>query len=192
MQAFHHQPVMVVNVALRTWHFLEKIGAASVRWFQGFGWFTSLHLNFELDGRSEPLDPGKPVVLTLFVPFFAGGEHDSYDKVATLSRMMMFGMSFAQIEKEVRAQFTKMFAPHGFDADRDIAGIVVNRQGHAYTINPPGFHIGRDGKQSPLEILQQPFHRIAFGHSELHGHQAWNTATEQGKRAAEQMLGIPD
>jgi spermidine dehydrogenase len=192
MQAFHHQPVMVVNIALRHWRFLEKIGAASVRWFEGFGWFTSLHLSFELDGKSEALDPDEPVVVTLFVPFFAGSEQDSYDKVATASRMMMFGTPYSSVERAIRSQFTKMFGPYGFDASRDIAGIIVNRQGHAYTINPPGFHFSHGDKKSPLEVLREPYHRIAFGHSELHGHQAWNTATEQGKRAAEQMLTLAD
>jgi spermidine dehydrogenase len=34
----------------------------------------------------------------------------------------------------VREQFTRMFEPYGFDANRDIAGIIANRQGHAYFV----------------------------------------------------------
>ena len=40
------------------------------------------------------------------------------------------------IEASVRSQFTKMFGDYGFDASRDIAGIVANRWGHAYVVSP--------------------------------------------------------
>jgi hypothetical protein len=39
-----------------------------------------------------------------------------------------------------------MFARAEFDAKRDIAGIILNRWGHA-SLNPqPGFFFGKDGK----------------------------------------------
>jgi spermidine dehydrogenase len=38
--------------------------------------------------------------------------------------------------------------------------------------------------------LRQPFHRIAFSHSEVSGAQMWETAAEEGARAAKQMLGM--
>jgi hypothetical protein len=41
---------------------------------------------------------------------------------------------------------TDMFADHGFDANKDIAGIILNRWGHAYISPQPGFHFGKDGK----------------------------------------------
>ena len=50
--------------------------------------------------------------------------------------MQLFGMSYAQIEAAVRAQFTKMFGDYGFDERRDIAGIITNRWGHAYVVDP--------------------------------------------------------
>jgi spermidine dehydrogenase len=104
--------------------------------------------------------------------------------------MQLFSMSFADIEAQVREQFTKMFAPYGFDDKRDIAGIITNRQGHAYFVAPPGFFFGKNGKKTPKDVLRQPFHRIAFSHSEVSGAQMWETAAEEGARAAKQMLGM--
>ena len=34
---FYHSPVLVVNVALRNWRFLDKLGISAGRWFEGFG-----------------------------------------------------------------------------------------------------------------------------------------------------------
>ena len=187
MNRFHHAPILTLNVALRNWKFLENLGVAAVRWFEGLGWWTSLRRNLVLDGKeTQPLDPSKPVILTQYIPFLQPGL--PYAEQCTAARMQLFGMSFADIETMVREQFTKMFAPYGFDADRDIAAIIANRQGHAYLVNAPGMQFGKDGKKSPMEILREPWHRIAFSHSELTGAQMWETAAEQGKRAAEQIL----
>ena len=83
-----------------------------------------------------------------------------------------------------------MFGPGGFDADRDIAGITLNRQGHAYVVTPPGFFFGKDGKSAPSDVIRVPHGRIAFAHSELRGAQMWEGAAHEGERAAHQMLDL--
>jgi spermidine dehydrogenase len=84
----------------------------------------------------------------------------------------------------------RVFAEGGFDPRTDIAGIVLNRWGHARVLQPPGFHYGRDGKPAPHEVVEKGFGRIAIGHSELNGHQNAVGAMAQGKRAAAQILAL--
>jgi len=189
MNGFHHAPMLTLNVALRNWKFLENLGVAAVRWFEGFGWWTSLRRNLVLDGKeTQPLAPNKPVILTQYIPFLQPGL--PFPDQCTAARMQLFSMSFADIEASVREQFTKMFGAYGFNVDRDIAAVIANRQGHAYVVNHPGMQFGRDGKPSPLDVLKKPFNRIAFSHSELSGAQMWETAAEEGRRAAEQILSM--
>ncbi len=189
MNAFHHAPMHTVNVAVRNWKFLEKLGIASARWFEGFGWWMSLRRNLEIPGQvTQPLDPSKPTVLTMYNPFPLPGV--PFPQQCTAARMQLFGMTYAGIESAVRQQFTRMFGDYGFDADRDIAGIISNRWGHAYVVDPPGFLFGKDGKPAPKDVLRKRFHRIAFGHSELSGAQMWETAAEEGERAGQQMLEV--
>ena len=78
----------------------------------------------------------------------------------------------------------------GFDARRDIAGIITNRWGHAYVVDPPGFFFGKDGKAAPKDVLSKRFNRLSFGHSELTGVQMWETAAGEGERAAQQILEV--
>ncbi|WP_447725845.1 NAD(P)-binding protein [Sphingomonas koreensis] len=189
MGAFHHAPILVINIALRNWRFLDKLGVSGVRWFNGLGWWTSLRRNLVVDGHeTQPLDPDKPVVLTQYIPFLLPDA--PFPDQCTAARMQLFAMSYADIEAQVREQFTKMFGPYGFDDKRDIAGIVTNRQGHAYFVGPPGFFFGKDGKKAPKDVLQTPFHRIAFSHCELAGAQMWETAVAEGERAARQMVDM--
>ena len=189
MQSFHHAPILTVNVALRNWRFLDKLGITCARWFEGFGWWTGLRRNVIVDGKETmPLDPNKPVVLTQYNPFLLPGL--PFPQQCTTARMQLFGMSYAEIEAAVRAQFTKMFSSAGFDAARDIAGITTNRWGHAYVVDPPGFFFGKNGQPAPRELLRKPFHRIAFSHSELTGTQMWETAADEGQRAAIQLIRV--
>ncbi len=189
MGTFHHAPMLTVNVAVRNWKFLEKLGIASARWFEGFGWWVSLRRNLEIPGQvTQPLDPAKPTVLTMYNPFPLPGV--PFPEQCTLARMQLFNMSYADIEAAVREQFTKMFGDHGFDAKRDIAGIITNRWGHAYVVDPPGFFFGKDGKPAPKDVLSRRYNRLSFGHSELTGMQMWETAAGEGERAAQQILEV--
>jgi spermidine dehydrogenase len=187
MGAFHHAPMLDVNVAVTNWKFLDRLGIASARWFEGFGWWLSLRRQILVDGiEPQPLDPAKPTVLTLYNPLPVPGL--PLAQQCTAARMKLFGMPYSAIELGVREQFTKMFASAGFDAKRDIAGIVSNRFGHAYVAAPPYFYFGKDGKPAPKEVLRTRFNRLAFAHSELSGYQMWETATDEGIRAAKQIL----
>lgn len=192
MKTFHHYPMLVVNVAMRNWRFLEKIGTPAVRWFGGdIGWWVSVNHHPILSGReTQPVDPDKPFMMTQWIPILAGQPGDTVEQAATNSRMKLFAMPFSQIEEEVVTQFTKMFAPYGFDAKRDIAGIIANRQGHAYAIIPPNMSYPSDGSRPPREVLKERFHRIAFSHSEIEGLQTHLGAQNLGARAAIQLLEV--
>jgi len=189
MDQFMHSPMMVVNVAVRNWKFMDKLGIASIRWFDDdLGWFTTLRRQMILDGSEPmPLDPDKPTVLTMYNSFCIPGLPVEQQTVA--ARMRMFGMSYADIETKIREQFTKMFAAGGFDAERDIAGITVNRQGHAYVVTPPGFFFGRNGQPAPSDVIRKKHGRIAFAHAELIGAQMWEGAVHEGERAGRQAAG---
>ena len=82
-----------------------------------------------------------------------------------------------------------MFGPYGFDANRDIAGIILNRWGHAYLSPQPGFFFGKDGKPGPGDVLRHtPFGRIAFANSDLAGIMDHRTSIQEARRAVEQLL----
>jgi len=189
MSTFHHAPMLTVNVAVKNWKFLENLGIAAARWFEGFGWWLSLRRNLDIPGQTTmPLDPSKPFVFSMYNSFPLPGV--PFPEQCTAARMQLFQMTYRDIELGVRQQFTKLFGDYGFDAQRDIAGIIANRWGHAYVVDPPGFFFGRDGKPAARDVIRQRFNRIAFCHSELTGVQNWVTAADEGERAAQQVLQL--
>jgi spermidine dehydrogenase len=82
-----------------------------------------------------------------------------------------------------------MFAGSGFDAQRDIAGIILNRWGHAYLSAQPGFFFGKDGRPAPREVLRSaPFGRIAFANTDLAGAMDHRYSILEAQRAVGQLL----
>ena len=142
-----------------------------------------------MDGKeSMPLDPSKPAILTFYVGFDIPGV--PYPQQATAARMRLFGMPYAEIELQLRQQLNNLFSSAGFDAKRDIAGIVANRQGHALIVSPPGTFFPLNGQAPRAKILRERYQRIALAHSDLTGAQDWFGAAAEGERAAHQILEV--
>jgi spermidine dehydrogenase len=183
---FYHSPVLVVNVALRNWRFLDRLGIAAGRWFEGFGNFFAIRRPMDTGELTQPFHPDKPTVMTFYVPFNNPGL--SPKDQGAVGRAELLSKSYATYEEEIVTQMTKMFSGYGFDAERDIAGIVLNRWGHAYISPQPGFHFGKDGKDAPKEVVRKGYGRVQFGHSELTGYMSHTRALNEGARAAKNAL----
>jgi spermidine dehydrogenase len=103
-------------------------------------------------------------------------------------RAELLGTTFREYEHRIREQLSAMFGRAGFDARRDVAGIILNRWGHAYLSPQPGFFFGRDGRPAPGEILRtQPVGRIAFANSDVTGIMDHRTSILEAERAVRQV-----
>lgn len=190
MDTFQHAPIMVVNVAVRHWRFIEKLGITSARWIDERSWFTGIRAPLSLNGEHMPFNPDKPTVLTFYIPFTKGISDKGlpYNTQSIMARSQLFAMPYREIEETLRNQLTKTFGPHGFDHERDITAIIANRWGHAYVIPQKGFYYGLEGEPAPRELIREGYGRVRFAHSELTGDQLWSTACDEGERAAKQVL----
>jgi spermidine dehydrogenase len=185
---FHHGPILVANVAVRNWRAFAKLGISAAHWFDGFGFFVNVRQPMKIDGVPVPLDPSKPAMLTFYVGFPQSGV--PIDAQTSAARGRLFATTYADFELQIRKQLQQMLGDSGFDARRDIAGIVINRWGHAYIAPQPGFYFGTPGNPAPLEVIRERHGRIAFGHSELSGRQSWGRAAQESRRALEQVLEV--
>ena len=85
---------------------------------------------------------------------------------------------------------TDMFSGSGFDAKGDIAGIILNRWGHAYVNPQPGFFFGTNGRPAPRDVLRAaPHGRIAFANTDLAGAMDHRNSIREADRAVTQLLG---
>jgi spermidine dehydrogenase len=186
---FYYSATLVANVAVRNWRFLHRLGLSGGRWFEGFGYWTEVRTIATFGSDSKTIGPDSPTVLTLIVPLFYPGLPTA--EQGSKGRAELLSTAFRDFERRIREQFTEMFSRSGFDARRDIAGIILNRWGHAFVNPQPGFMFGKEGKPSPGEILRrEPFGRIAFAHTDLRGDMEHHHAMEEGQRAVMQLLNL--
>jgi spermidine dehydrogenase len=184
---FFRSPCMMANVALRNWRFLQKMGITGCRWFDGVGNYFDVRRQAVCGDVSPTISPDDPIVLTLKVLYAYPG--DTTENQGHRGRGEMLSTSFREYERRIRQQFTDMFSGAGFDARRDIAGIVLNRWGHAYLNPQPGFFFGKDGKPAARDVLRSaPFGRIAFANTDLAGAMDHRYSILEAHRAVGQLL----
>jgi spermidine dehydrogenase len=184
---FYRSPCMMANVAVKNWRFLYKMGMTGCRWFEGIGNYTEVRKMAVVGGEEPTISPDSPIVLNLKILYSYPGL--STEEQGNRGRMEMLGTSFKEYEGRIRRQFTEMFGASGFDAQRDIAGIILNRWGHAYLSPQPGFFFGRNGQPAPRETLREaPFGRVAFANTDLVGAMDHRFSILEGKRAVGQLL----
>jgi spermidine dehydrogenase len=180
--------MLVANVALNNWRFLDKLGITACQWTGGFGYHTNIRSLLHVGTDQPELDPNKPIVLTFYVSFETPNVGYSAQQQSRLGQMELLTKSYMDYEREIRQQMIKMFGGSGFDARRDIAGIILNRWGHAYVTPTPGFFFDKAGGPGYADIIKsKPHGRISFGHSEVRGYQHWGPAAAEGSRAVDQI-----
>jgi spermidine dehydrogenase len=184
---FFRSPCLMANVAVRNWRFLAKLGVTGCRWFGGdIGNYMEVCRKALVGDVPPEIHPDQPIVLTLKILFSYPGL--PAEAQGHRGRAELLSTAYREYERRIRAQFTEMFSRAGFDAKRDIAGIVLNRWGHAYLSPQPGFFFGSGGKPAPREVLRSaPFGRVAFANTDLAGAMDHRYSILEARRAVAQL-----
>jgi spermidine dehydrogenase len=185
---FVHAPFLVANVALTNWRFLHRLGISAAIWDKGegdFGYTCNMRNPMQVGRYQPPLDPDEPTILNFYTPFHHPGL--PLREQATRGRTELLNTSYPEFERRISAQMMKLFATSGFTPERDVAGLILNRWGHAFSVPFPGFFGGASGT-APRDIIRMPHGRITFAHSELNGWQHWGPAADEGRRAFNQVV----
>lgn len=188
MRAFPRVPMLVVNVALDNWRALYNLGYTMASWRGGFGATANLRAPMYVGDYHPSIDPDDPTVMTFYIPL--GERGVSAAEQGKRARTALYATLYRTLERRVRHQLVRMLGSAGFDARRDIAGIVTNRWGHAFNVAGPGFFYGANGKPTPSSVLREPLGVVTFAHSELSGHQSSPYSLEEAVRAARQVQGM--
>lgn len=185
--SFSHSAFLVANVALTNWRFLYNLGISACRYDGQFGYCFNVRRPMTVGGYQPPLDPDQPTVLSFYVPLYYTGR--AVQEQCIRGRTELLTTSYAEYEQHILAQLARLFGDR-FKPERDVAGIILNRWGHAYVVPEPGFYFGRGGQPAARDVIRKRFGRIAFGHSELRGNQHWGPAAAEGERAMKQILEV--
>jgi spermidine dehydrogenase len=180
-------PLIYTSVALRNWTPFKTLGIAYVH--APGSYFSSVSLNpiVDIGAYRSSRSPDEPVLIHMMrTPTRPGlPERDQH----RAGHLEILNTSFAAYEREIRAQLDRILAPGGFDAERDITAITVNRwpHGYAYEYNPlfdPDWPEG----SAPHEIGRARFGRIAIANSDAGAAAYTDSAIDQAYRAIEELF----
>ena len=181
-------PLVYTSVALANRQAFERLKVARV--YAPGCFFTSFRLNevVEAGGYATPLDPAAPTFVKMqHIPCQPGlSEHDQN----RAGRAVLLEMPFETFEGHVKDQLGRTLGAGGFDPDRDILGITVNRWPHGYApeFNPLWEPMLPEAEQSHV-IARKRFGRIAIANADSGRSAYTSTAIDQAHRAVAELLG---
>ena len=131
-------PLVYISVAVRNWRALAELGYHSI-YIPQSPLMHSFGLDFPVSIGDYKFAPGPDAATVLhgtFVPTVPDqGLNQKQQNL--LGQKRLYQMSFGDYEKLIVRQLEGALAGGGFDAERDIAGLTVNRwpKGYAYEYN---------------------------------------------------------
>jgi spermidine dehydrogenase len=182
MRANLKLPLIYAQVALRQWQPVQRSGVGYVYCPGSYFQFVQTDFPVGFGGFQPDRAPENPMALLLTrlpCPFFTSG---TMAELAKQGRAEIMATTFEQYEQQIRSQLTLMFGAQGFDADRDIAAITVNRWPHGYVWDGAEF----EGKPAHL-LARQPHGRIVFANADSAGSAYMDDAIDMAWRAVNSL-----
>ena len=187
--ALHEQvrtPLVYTHVAIRNWQSFHELGIRQIVAPGSYHTYAALDFPVSMGTYQFPSRPDEPMLLFMRrTPCSPGMDEKSQHR---LGRVDLFNTSFATFERNIRDQLQRMLGDHGFQAARDIEGIVVNRwaHGYAYERNPLFDPVWGEG-QEPFTIGRKRFGRVSIANSDAGGHAYTDGAIDQAYRAVNEL-----
>lgn len=189
-EALHYAvkvPLIYASVALTNWTAFKALGISRVH--SPGSYFSSLFLNQVVDigEYRSPRSPAEPVLVQMMRAPVAPGlpERDQH----RAGHIDILSTSYATFERNIRDQLARILGPGGFDPERDITAITVNRwpHGYAYEYNPLFDPDWAEGA-APHVLGRARFGRIAIANSDAGAAAYTDSAIDQAHRAVQELL----
>jgi spermidine dehydrogenase len=186
-------PLVYINIALRNWRAMATLGCNNI-YIPKAALMYSFGLDFPVSIGSYAFagSPDQPTVLHgVFLPT-TPDQGLTQKQQNRLGQKRLLGMSFDDFESQTIEQLDGALGGAGFDPDRDIAGITVNRwpHGYAYEYNelfdPPDY--GPDN--GPHIAGRARIGRISIANSDASAYAYVDGAIDAAHRAVSEQINL--
>lgn len=187
------KPLVSTAVAIRNWRAFQKLGVANISCPGMFFTGIALSVKYSIGDYKTPSNPDEPIIVTmnlspdiLEMPNSGLPPREQWKG----ARAQLLATSFETIERNIRSQLDRVLGPGGFSSRRDIAGIIVNRWGHAYAgganeLYDPDWSHRMD---APWVVGRRQFGRIAISNSDAAAVSLTQAAWAQSHRAVKEIV----
>jgi len=181
-------PLVYVNTLVRSWRAFERLGVDRIHAPESFYALAMLDFPVSLGDYAHPSSPDEPILVHLdHVPYHPEVEGPEQWRAG---RRTLLATPFAVYEQQLREQLDRMLGPGGFDAERDLLAITVNRWPHGYAREPNTLWDGDwEGEDEPPWVVGRRRHgRIAIANSDAGASAYTDAAIDEAYRAVGELL----
>lgn len=183
-------PFVKASIVIRRWHAFMNSGYFSV-YTPGDVYFKHAKLDFpvSMGDYHYSKGPDEPIVISAWYSPTTRGlpAKDQF----RAGRLRLLEMRFDDFEQDIFSHFDGMLGPHGFDAERDIAAITLNRwpHGYAYEFEGVGIPAEYDRYHGPHIAGRARIGRISIANSDSEAYAYVDGAIDAADRAVDEQLG---
>jgi spermidine dehydrogenase len=170
-------PLVYNKVLIRNWQAFANAGVYEIGAPMAYHSRVMLDYPTSIGSYRSPSDPSEPMVVHMgHVPHIEGTHISTRDRYRA-GRALVLGTTFDQFEQEIRSQLNRMLGGNGFDAERDIRAITVNRWPHGYSYSS-ALTLGEDPDELPR--LRDQFRKRAGNIAVAGADAGWSASIEVG------------
>lgn len=180
-------PITYTKVMIPHWRWFADLSTRYVFYTNDFFKQVELDYPVSIGNYQFGSSPDDPMTLHMcYVPYFDDIQGPEQWRAG---RHRLLETPFSTFEYHVRDQLDQALSTAGFDAERDISGITVNRWAHGYAYSPdllwePEYASEAD---KPWVIGRQPLGRIVIANSDAGASADTNTAITEAHRAVAEL-----
>ncbi|MBL4871038.1 MAG: NAD(P)-binding protein [Robiginitomaculum sp.] len=181
-------PLVYTKVLVPNWKAFVELKTDFVFYTGGFFKQVELEYPVSIGDYKGPKNPNDPMVLHMcHVPWVPDVQGSDQWRVG---RNRILSTSFETFENHVKTQLNQALGSTGFDADKDISAITVNRWPHGYAYNASFLWEPDWPTESakPWVIGRQPFGNIHIANSDAGAQADTGAAITQAHRAIKEIL----
>lgn len=179
--------LVYTNVQLKNWRAIKKMGIDHVYCPGSFFYSITMDFPVSMGDYAYTRAPDEPVVLHL-VTRIPTPHNLPPRQQRDMARVFLYSTPFSTFEAKIKEQLNRVFGSGGFNADRDIEAITVNRWPHGYADSLDGLDdpVWKPG-EAPNIVGRQRFGRISIANSDAGAEAESGPAIEQALRAVAEL-----
>lgn len=179
-------PLVYSKVLVRDWRPWVELGVHEIYGVASHHSRVKLDYPVAMGGYRNPTRPDEPMVLHLVhVPAVAG--IDEPRAALRAARALLLQKTFADYEQAVRRDLSRMLGPGGFDDQRDILAITVNRWSHGYSWGGSSLLDDGEDDAATMRLARRPVGRVTIANSDAGWSAYAHTAIDQAHRAVDEL-----
>lgn len=185
-------PLIYANVLLSNWRAFRRLGAGGLNPVDGFWGQAELDFPVNMGEIRASASPDEPILLHLgkvVLPRDAASRGLPAREQAARGRALLMGWPFELLETEIRRLLQGALGRFGFQHQREIEAITINRWAHGYSYEymrpwdaywPAG--------PLPCETARQGWGRVAIANADAGAFAYAHGAIDQATRAVQELL----